>query len=133
MATDNAAKGRRPMMYACMTPPEFCNGKKSLEKTTVSKGHVSHEQCRACSRAYLLKTGHVQVGTREFRTPIDPVTGEGGEILVLDKKPGRMKPGKVAGGYMAQSLKVRASAAAGDFTKQKALTAEEAKKSTDGI
>jgi hypothetical protein len=125
-SSDNSAKGRRPMMFSCMSPPEHCNGRKSLEKNATFRGHSTFDQCRACTRAYLIKQGYKQLSTREFQPPPDPVTGETQPVLVLDKKPSRMKPGKVANGYMAQPQKVRCSAAAGNFEKQKALAAEQA-------
>lgn len=120
MAAENSAKGRRPIMFACATPPEHCNGKKTMEKSVVCKGHPDQAGCLACTRNYIVnKRGFTQLTSRTFSPPPDPITGELGPVLVLNKKAQRLKPGKVAGGYMAQPLKVRQSSSPGQFDQKK--------------
>lgn len=80
--------------FLCGAPKDRCTG----GLTTTSHGlhdsikaHSSHLEAFKCFRAYLLKSGYMQIGPREFKSPDD------GTVLILDKKSkfgGRLRPGK---------------------------------------
>ena len=71
------AKRKRQNKFACGTPAEYCCGSIGQVAGSLSKNprtHGSPEQSFNCYRNYLLKTGYVQIGPREFtKGPNDPV------------------------------------------------------------
>jgi hypothetical protein len=81
---------------ACQTPEDEC-GAALTEVNNNLKGqgrprklHASHQEAFNCHVRFLLKTGHVRKGGREFLKP-------GGGILVLTKQSrygGRFRVGK---------------------------------------
>lgn len=101
MANEQATKGRRASKFACGTPTEHCNGHNTTDFT--GKYHDDRASVLACQRRYLLKQGCTQITSRSFALPND------GPILVLSKKPQRLKPGKTSDRYMGRPLKVRDS------------------------
>ena len=80
--------------YICGVPQKECSGlffrtSKGLE-ARVTRVHNSSVEAFKCHAQYLKKTGHVQIGSREFLCP------EGG-IQVLTKQSrfgGRLRQGK---------------------------------------
>ena len=101
---DSSAKGRRAIMFFCGAPADNCTGKKCMDH---GKAHSNQAETLACMRNYLLSKGYQQLTPKTFLPPVDPVTGEQGPVLVLNRRAPRVKPGKQDGGYMSQPLKKR--------------------------
>jgi hypothetical protein len=89
--------GKVSVMFFCPVPSAFCTGRKAGKEPGV-KCHNSVEEVRRCEKNYLEKLGYKRLGPREFETPQ-------GSILILSKKPARMRPGKGTR-YMSRPEKV---------------------------
>lgn len=91
------------MQFACGTPFSFCTGRSCLDQENgqYGKRHSDIAGTKACQANYLIKQGYEKVGSNAFASP------NGGPILVMSKRPQRLKPGKIKNGYMAQPLKIR--------------------------
>jgi len=95
MAESETRAGRGKTVHLCGVPAEFCSGAMAqLSNGLKGRGyrcHPSPMECFKCHRNYLLKTGWVQISSREFQPK------EGGPIRVLTKPSrfgSRMRPGK---------------------------------------
>lgn len=96
-------KGKAAVMFVCGTPATHCTGSNCLDTDSRSdkygKYHGNHAGVKSCQANYLIKQGYKKIAARDF----DPQNG--GPILVLSKRPQRVKPGKTD--YMKQPLKAR--------------------------
>lgn len=76
------ATARRPAMYACGVPVEFCGGGlcKLNNGMRPMQAHQSSVEAFNCHKAFLLKKGYKVVDSRAFAPP------DGGPIQVLTKR-----------------------------------------------
>jgi hypothetical protein len=98
---------------ACQTPEDECGGAVTEVNANLKgqgrprKLHATHIEAFHCHANYLMRTGHVRVGNREFRAP------GGGPIVVLTKqsryggvfRQGKAPQGKGAHRFMPQCSK----------------------------
>ncbi|MCC6421405.1 MAG: hypothetical protein IT429_24480 [Gemmataceae bacterium] len=97
---------RKTRRRLCGVPPHECRGaliQLSPGLTSGLKSHATPEEAFGCYRAWLLRLGYRQVGSREFESPAD------GRIILLTRKrrfgavlrggkEGRHMPGQFPGG-----------------------------------
>lgn len=78
----------------CGTPRQFCCGTMTKANKSLNSGIMTHatpQEAFKCYAHFLLKTGHTQVGNREF------APDNGGPIVILTKKcrfGAPLRPGK---------------------------------------
>jgi len=82
-SASHAASKKRVKRRLCGVPFQECRGEAGKLSPGLSSGlksHVTPQEAFECHRAWLLRQGYKQVGSREFESPHD------GCIFVLTKK-----------------------------------------------
>jgi hypothetical protein len=97
--TARGAGGKRGKRRLCGVPAHECCGSRATLAPGLSelKSHATPEQAFECYRAWLLRQGYRQIGSREFETP-----GQDGIVMLTRKSRfGAMLRGGKEGRYMS--------------------------------